>query len=284
MRWSIPAKTFLVGEYAALHAYPAIVLTTHPCFELSINSKAGLINIHPLSPAGLLWNEYGAKNYGLKFTDPYNGRGGMGASSAQFLGAYYAIMYLENKSVYRSRLLASYIKYATHQQGIAPSGYDVLAQSMNACVYINQAKLHYQTYDWPFTDLNFILLHSKQKLATHQHLCDLILPPKLKNLASIVEHAHLAFTQCDSHALIAAVNNYHTELVALNLVAAHSLAHIEDLKGQNDILAIKGCGALGADVLLLLVASANHVDICKRLARTGWDILASTANLSKKST
>ena len=34
--WKIPAKTFLVGEYAALTGACAIVLTTKPCFSFSL--------------------------------------------------------------------------------------------------------------------------------------------------------------------------------------------------------------------------------------------------------
>ena len=50
--WSIPAKTFLVGEYAALKEQSAILLTTTPCFELRLTSQPGLHGIHPQSPAG----------------------------------------------------------------------------------------------------------------------------------------------------------------------------------------------------------------------------------------
>ena len=40
MKWRIPAKTFLLGEYAAVAGESAIVLTTSPCFELSLANEA----------------------------------------------------------------------------------------------------------------------------------------------------------------------------------------------------------------------------------------------------
>ena len=65
MKWFIPAKTFLLGEYAALAEASAIILTTTPCFELSLSSKKGLSGIHPKSPAGLWWQQQQCLNKGL---------------------------------------------------------------------------------------------------------------------------------------------------------------------------------------------------------------------------
>ena len=49
--WTIPAKTFLMGEYAALAGESALLLTTTPHFELSLTDNPGLHGIHPDSPA-----------------------------------------------------------------------------------------------------------------------------------------------------------------------------------------------------------------------------------------
>lgn len=62
MKWRIPTKTFLLGEYAALADLGAILLTTPPCFELTLTETPGLDGIHPDSPAGRWWQEAGISN------------------------------------------------------------------------------------------------------------------------------------------------------------------------------------------------------------------------------
>lgn len=95
MKWLIPAKTFLLGEYAALAGASAILLTTYPCFELTLTSKNNqLSEIHPKSPAGVWWQQQHL-DHGLIWNDPYTERGGLGASSAQFLASYLASCFLK---------------------------------------------------------------------------------------------------------------------------------------------------------------------------------------------
>ncbi|WP_206753639.1 hypothetical protein, partial [Escherichia coli] len=57
MKWQIPAKTFLLGEYADIAGEPANLLTTSPCFALTLTENAKLEGIHPKSPAGLWWQK-----------------------------------------------------------------------------------------------------------------------------------------------------------------------------------------------------------------------------------
>src|SRR4051812_39210067 len=106
MKWQIPAKTFLIGEYAALVGHSAILLTTTPCFELSLEPSEKNF-IHPESPAGL-WLKKQEANIKLTWKDPYQGQGGLGASSAQFLSCYLATCYLQNKTVELEQLLQAY--------------------------------------------------------------------------------------------------------------------------------------------------------------------------------
>jgi mevalonate kinase len=282
MKWTIPAKTFLLGEYAALAGAPAIILTTKPCFEISLSEKEGLHGIHPESPAGRWWLKQGYVDAGLQWHDPYQGRGGMGASSAQFLGAYLATIHLQNKLFNAQAMLGAYLQCAWSGEGTPPSGYDVLAQSLQGCVYIHKETASCETYPWPFKDIAFLLLHTGQKLATHQHLQTITLPKHIHQLASIVENAKQAFMQADSELMVEAVNAYHQQLKQMNLVAEHSLHHIAMFKEQQDILAVKGCGALGADVVLLLVPTDKETTISRHLTDSGWNILATSADLYTK--
>lgn len=279
MKWRIPAKTFLLGEYAAVVGAPAIILTTSPCFELSFADDERVDGIHPDSPAGQWWAHHRIPSQGLVWRDPYQGKGGLGASSAQFLSVYLASCRLLHVAPSHKALLDAYYQCAWRGEGLKPSGYDVLAQSQNRCVYINRQENLIKSYDWPFKDISFLLLHSGQKLATHYHLKNISLPNPISHLSTTVELAKAAFEQVNSEGLVRAVNTYQEQLANLHLMAPHSLEHIQAFKSQPEVLAAKGCGALGADVLLLIVPSNCLKSKVKSFRADGWTILATSDDL-----
>lgn len=279
MKWTIPAKTFLLGEYVALVGSPAIVMTTTPCFEVILSDKYGLQGIHEASPAGRFWLHSPQKNHGLEWYDPYHGSGGVGASSAQFVGAYYASKYLQQKPYDQRDMLDQYKKYASTAQGCQPSGYDVWAQTLYGCVYMDQDNNFSQSYPWPFEDITFLLVHTGKKLATHHHLQTLDLPQQLQMLTQLVEQGKQAFDRKNSAMLVEAVNAYHGELKRLHLVAEHSLDAISSFRMLPEVLAVKGCGAMGADVILLLISTNKKEEIIQNLSKEGWNLLATQENL-----
>lgn len=279
MKWSIPAKTFFLGEYAAIAGAPAIILTTKPCFEVTLTNEPGLQGIHRDSPAGQLWAQQGHVDSGLLWHDPYHGCGGLGASSAQWLGAWYASNYLKKIQSTPDEMLDAYFQTAWQGTGVRPSGYDVLAQSLSGCVYIHRRKAQSHCYTWPFQDLAFVVLHTGEKLATHHHLQSLNLTSEIEPLATLVESAKSAFESANRTRIIEAVNAYHQCLLKLNLVASHSLHQIIALQKNPDVLAIKGCGAMGADVLLLLVPQNRLAETCNQAALMGLKLLATSDDL-----
>lgn len=283
MKWRIPAKTFLVGEYAAMAGMPALIITTTPCFELALEPYPTDCNaIHPDSPAGRWWQQQDFPDVSFSWRDPYDGKGGMGASSAQFLGVYYASHYLTQQAIDLQQLLIDYLRCSWQQVGLAPSGYDVLAQTTAGCVYVDKSQQPMcQIYPWPFRDLGFLLLHTGKKIATHAHLQTLALPENLEVLTQIIKRAKLAFDQEDEGQLIEAVNAYQHELQQMNLIADHSLHAMQQLQTLPDILAMKGCGALGSDVLLLIVQRTAFTTLRQTLQTKGWTIIGTHETLAK---
>ncbi|HHT0593824.1 TPA: hypothetical protein ACTXXA_001730 [Legionella anisa] len=280
MKWSIPAKTFLLGEYAALAGASALLLMTVPCFELTLTTQEKSAGIHPESPAGLWWLQQNLRQ-GLLWHDPYGGRGGLGASSAQFLASYLAGCFINDTAPDLNKMLGAYYESSWNGKGLRPSGYDVIAQSQQGCVYINKQQKMINSYDWPFQDLSFFLIHTGMKLATHHHLQDsaLPLPDQIDYLSFLVDEAKQAFEQIDSKKLITAINSYHQKLTELNLVAEHSLKFISEFKKYPEIVAIKGCGALGADVLLLITSADKSQILANQLKIQNWTILATEKDL-----
>ena len=279
MKWSLPAKTFLLGEYAAVAEASALVLTTSPCFELSLIDHKGLSGIHPESPAGLWWQQQKYSDFGLIWHDPYEGCGGLGASSAQFLGSYLAACHLLDKTPDMRDMLENYYKVSWSGKGLRPSGYDVIAQSQQGCVYINKHHKIVQSYAWPFDDLSFFLIHTGVKLATHHHLQDTTLPESIDSLSALVDEAKLSFELSNSTQFLATINQYHQKLVELNRVADHSLRLINTLKEYPEVRAIKGCGALGADIILLMTSRTDSLMLHKSLTAQGLTVLATEKNL-----
>ncbi|MDX2346861.1 MAG: hypothetical protein QNK11_08325 [Legionella sp.] len=277
-KFEIPAKTFLLGEYVALQGGPAIILTTTPCFEIGLTKKTNL-SIHPDSPAGRFWQALNMKQQ-LRFYDPYGGIGGLGASSAEFLGAYLASLSIQHQSLTESALLEAYWTFSLKaNQGMRPSGYDVLAQAQSGCVYLNRNQSDNKQYAWCFEDIAFVLLHTGQKLPTHEHLQNLYLTEAANLLSPIVDLGKKAFDTSNSALLIEAVNAYAKQLLALDLVAKHTQAQINQLSQNPDVLAVKGCGALGADVLFTLVPKTRLIESMARFSVDGFRVLASSDNL-----
>lgn len=285
MKWLIPAKTFLIGEYVALQGGPALVITTDPCFELSIDKGSAFCNFPINSPAYNLWKEnLSIYNYTFTWHDPYSGLGGMGASSAQFLGAYYAKNYIRDISANTEispeklmdfeDLLKQYFKYAWNGKGMMPSGYDVIAQSMRGVVYIDNQNKQYKNFPWPFSELSFILIHTGKKQATHIYLENLVDLDNLTELFDIAQNSCDAFFNGDADSFVNSINNYYSELCKLNLVAQHTREIIDFLKTNHEIQAIKGCGALGADVLLLVVKSNNLINTISKLNKSNLNVIS----------
>lgn len=278
MQWHVPAKTFLVGEYVALLGGPALLISTKPCFTMTLEGKA-LIGIHPDSPAGKYWLSSGF-DAGLIWQDPYDHCGGLGASSAQFLSAYLASCFLKKTRPCLEELRHVYWQNAFSGEGFRPSGYDLLAQTQQGCVYIAPSLRKIELFSWPFADLAFLLVHSGKKLNTHHHLQQVrLLPDSTAALIDIVEKTKQAFQQVSSGLLIEAVRAYHEKLTALNLVATHTLEQLDILQKKPSILAAKGCGAMGADVLLLIFPQEKMAEQVSLLKREDWKILATSSDL-----
>lgn len=285
MKWQIPAKTFLIGEYAALQGFPSLILTTRPCFELTLleddliheHTNASCV-IHPDSPAGRWWRACGYALEKLAWFDPYQGAGGLGASSAQFVGAYLASQKCrENHDIDSCLLLDAYRQCAWQGEGVPPSGHDVVAQQHSACVYNDGVTI--QRFSWTFPDLSFLLVRTGKKLATHHHLQTASLPSDLQTLVPIIDLAKEAFLQQNSQMLIDAVNQYHHALLERQLVAPTTLGVLQSIQKIEGVLASKGCGALGADVLCLLIPTVRLDGVRTELVQLGWHVLASEQDL-----
>ncbi len=268
LQLTAPGKTFLLGEYAALQGGPSLVLTSAPCFELSVQQKPTgrpviFEHIPQESPAGhyLLQHAEIFKGYHLIFHDPYHGLGGFGASSAQFLLVAALKKLLDISSIkitYSAQaLLNEYWPFAWNGEGIKPSGADLIAQAQGGISYFYQEQQRLKTLSWPFPEIDYYLIHTGHKVATHQHL---------KELTSLTTHQlsdivfaglqHLQTQNADG--FINSINQYAQVLQKLDLVLNKTTELLQIITQRPEVLAAKGCGALGADVILVLVKTSDQ--------------------------
>ncbi len=259
---TVPSKTFILGEYLALYGGAALLVNTHPRFVLKTYhaDKPKITGIHPDSPTYKLLSDYQAllRCYQIDFDDPYDKKGGFGASSAQFLMSYMLIKYLcgenisDQSSSFINTMLNDYKRYSFQPKGIHPSGADLIAQFCGALTYYDKKNGIHQSCAWPFPNIGFYLLRTHAKVSTHLHLQSLSAFPhqQLQNclaplLQQIKEGEELEF--------INTVNQYAKMLEDLNFVSDHTRALLQQIRPINGVVAAKGCGAMGADIILVIV-------------------------------
>lgn len=220
MRIQCPSKTFLVGEYAVLSGGPALLLATPPCFS---------------------WDSEG-------FYDPYEGLGGFGASGAEFV-----IAAKRQGVVDPWKLFDNY-----KSKSFSGSGADIVCQWMGGVTYFFAREKVIQKINWPFENLVVGLIHTGYKIKTHEHLENLT-QDNFSVLEGVVIESYQSIQNKDQHLFLKTISGYAQALDKLGLVADTTKILLQKLSKNNIILASKGCGAMGADVVLAIIEK-KHKD------------------------
>jgi mevalonate kinase len=269
---AIPSKTFLLGEYAALEQGPAILAATMPCFELHINTAERQL-FHPDSPAARFIE---AGDPAFKLTDPHHGAGGFGASSAEFIAAYLCRNDVDITDWDLMR--RAYQVSCKPSSSTLPSGYDVLAQYAGKITLIGEEGRWLDAIDWPFEELSFILARTKIKIPTHDHLANL---PAFDctSFNEITDFAQAALLDARCDDFLGAIVQYAQELEAAKLTCTETIEILNGVHQLPGILAAKGCGCLGADVIALFCNQEDKMDIIREIAPRGLQFVADETNL-----
>lgn len=281
MKISAPGKTFLIGEYLAIEGGPSLVACTGPRFQLA--TEGGERSpFHALSPAGRLTQKMATSHW--VFFDPHEGRGGLGASSAQFLTAWVA----RHEAVparwdWRS-LIAEYRDVAWDGRGQPPSGADVVAQACGRITFYDGRDFLAEALDWTFSEVGFTLVRTGQKLATHEHLRTAISFDVL-SLRSWAEQAVAALREAQTERFVHAIETYGGLLRSAGLLCETSIEILnttrEFARAQRlDLRAAKGCGAMGADIVLLVHGRAATEPLRAWCVAQGLDVCGGDESLT----
>ena len=289
LTFSIPGKTFLAGEYLALNGGPALIFASKPVFELTAvrSPEKSWPNWHPDSPAGAFLQQHADffSGFKLNFSESYEGRGGFGASTAQFLAVYALWLFKEQSTLQMEtlldfrHLLSEYEKYAWNGEGTKPSGADLIGQLKGALTFFERSQGLISVKSWPFVDLDFLLVHTGNKLATHEHLKSLSAFSD-QGLRRAFEKIKLSFETADSSQFIAGILDYAEELKHLNFTCEATLKILEKLKSIPGVRAAKGCGALGADVVLIVCQKSLAANVKAAVDKMNLACLTSAEQVS----
>lgn len=289
--FSIPGKAFLAGEYLALKGGPALTAAVGPRFRLDVKSATSenLKNpFHANSPAGKFWNQNQTffKNYEVHFVDSHNGMGGWGGSTAEFALLYSFYDWAQNlredfneeeNDFDLKKMLNDYQNFSDGGGVFRPSGADLIGQMSGELTYFDRELGKVESFAWPFSDsenaIGFILARSGVKLSTHEHLKELK-EFSSENLARQMDKVYSGLSKRNSEYFLEGVRGYAVELERLNFVAPQTLKILRQLESPI-ILAKKGCGALGADVVCVFFNEKNRSQVMELLDRAGLEPVAS---------
>lgn len=254
---SVPGKVFLLGEYLVLYQGPAILAAVSPRFEFQLGTTGIPLKslFHPNSPAGLfLKNQTKLHDRCVEFRDPYDGHGGFGSSTAEFL---FALSVVESSSLSWQRALSHYLELFDEEN--RPSGADLITQLTGGIVHY-QPELRTvdslaEAFDWNGL-MVFSAAHQRgRKVKTHDHLKQLSLSSSLTHsLKVVVESAKQAIDSMDAPGLGKAFDQYAQLLNSEGLECQATLEDRMALRELDGVLGVKGSGALQSDVILVLTS------------------------------
>lgn len=264
----IPGKTFIFGEYSALLGGSALVFNHNPCFKVKTVDGEGTA-FHPKSPVGKWMSLHNIKNDFL-FSTHYT-QGGFGGSTAEFLGVYALNCEFNHRLINPVTLLGEYKSLFTPPEGV-PSGYDLLAQWKGGFCSIHESKI-IESREWLFDDLDLCLFSTNNKLPTHDHLKNLALQ-NLDSLKVIAKSVMSKWLQNNQHDFLHELNNFAEELENKKLVDEKTNLLLAKIRSFPGVLACKGCGAMGADTILVIIEKKYRQELISGMEKNNLVVIA----------
>lgn len=274
MKLEVPGKTYLFGEYSVLLGGAAVGLATQPCFQITYPTQppvdgGGLIQFHPESPAGRYLVKY-QKSVSASLLDPYL-LGGFGRSTAEYWAAIVPDLLTTPRDFHS--VLA---EYKSLHQG---SGIDLAFQYFGSICLADPAHGFFQTFSWHFENLDFFVLSTGKKIATHEHLKTLDLD-SLKELPALSEKMTHVFAENKEFEFLSLMKQWCALLIEHQLIHPESLEMKAQLESFESIKLAKPCGALGADVILVFFAKSQKETVKNFLFQNDFLIQAHSSDLA----
>lgn len=274
---SIPGKTFLVGEYAVLVGGEALGLATTPKFHI-LADPVETTTYHPQSAVGLYCQKYNISFF-KKISNPY-GVGGFGQSTAEFIFAWIE----KNKKLLRQDLKAIFNEYLSLFASVntlnqRPSGADLVTQVLGFVTHFKNPVEDSKSLSWHFSDLSFFVISTGLKIKTHEHLESLD-RQRLQILNPLSQKVIQSFLIKNKNEFIQNLKIWSNELELLSLQHPEVLKIKNTLMKNENVLLVKPCGALGADVCLVFCDLSKKQLVHEFLKEHQYHIQATEIDLS----
>jgi mevalonate kinase len=264
MKLVIPGKTFLVGEYAVLVGGRALGVATEPYFQTEFDDQH-MTSVHENSAAGLLLKSIGLTKMEINSVVSSYGVGGFGQSTAEFIATWF-----HNHTI-RDSDVPTFLKNIFNQyrdlfdihpdlQKIKPSGADLITQLMGKITYFDPEVIHSKSLNWAFPEIDFDIISTGVKVATHEHLATLDLK-SLEPLCDLSENVLSAYLSINQEQFLDSMNEWSLKLIDLGLQHNHSLDLKQLLEKCPEVMLAKPNGALGADTITVFYKSANKYTV-----------------------
>lgn len=246
------------------------MLMTEPAFEFRIVFE--LFDHEPFhrrSPGGRFWYIYDLPRWGMDVTHPYRGLGGMGLSSAEFIAAWLLKRGFETYiPVFIDPLHGAADCWMDYQDmihmdwlKISPSGADVWGQCLGGIVAVVQTpitkRLAGRSKEWTMDELSYVIWHQGKELPTHEHFQALQTVDRDsfnaygRRMAELGEAGITAWSERNSDVFVSVIRQYGEALESAGFVAPYTKRHLKRLYKNPDVLAAKGCGAMGAETIII---------------------------------
>ena len=280
--FSIPSKTFIVGEYLALKGGPSLVIASGPNFKISLKKgKRDNIPLHPESCAGQYFISEGMPVEDFIVDDPHDGLGGFGRSSAEFLSLYLANTLKGPGHLSEVKIKELVKSYQSCAAALTPpSGADLVAQLKGGICLYDGNSFESQSFNWPWPGKTFLIFHTGKKVATHDHLKSLEDFP-VKGLRTVAKKTIHCFLTKDYNGFIQCVNAYSDQLLSMGFVVEEILDRVQHLRQLQGVDAVKGCGALGVDTVLVICDRSEENLIIEQAEQLELDFICRLSDLTQ---
>ncbi len=279
LKLSIPSKTYLSGEYATLKNGAALIAATTPYFHLIVQEGNGLASgFHAESPAGYFVREHSSffSKFDLSFEDPHQGRGGFGASGAQFLSVVALYNYAESRALSVESLWQEFRRILDLKKD-SSSGADLLCQCVGQIAQVTFDPAAARPLRWPFENHGFAIYRTGFKINTHSHLVDLQDLP-FDVIKGAAQEVIDGFEIKDYDQFLTALKKFGQHLNSNNLVAATTKDLISFLQKNSAVEFVKGSGGMGADTVVIYYSNLNKQKIFE--AMKSYELVATEKDLA----
>jgi len=245
---SAPSKVFLLGEYAVLGGSPAVLAAIEPRFRLRKGATSGFsTSFHPESPAGL-WLK-GKKTEPFQWRDPWQGQGGFGGSTAEFISVCFAYGVRDPLEAFDSY---------RELTGERPSGADLMVQWTGGAGVWSPREKKFNDLSSSISSLNLALVsaaHQKdRKVKTHDDLeknRSRLGPSDFRKLEAQVLEAIPFLIPGQEEQLGRCLTGYADTLQGLGLETEAAFSDRIALLSIPGVWGVKGCGAGLSDALIV---------------------------------